>query len=554
MLLEGCVPFRKEDAELYVSKRWWTGSTYGDLLDKAADIYPERVAVVYGQTRLTYAELRETADRLAIALLDLGIEPTQRVMVQMPNWHEFAYIYFALQRIGAIPVLLIDRYRQYEANHLCSLTQASAWILPETLGKTDYGPIVADVLKNNPQTGHVIMVRAGDSCPYHRLEDLISAVSLTKDNTQRVKDRRPDPFQVAHMGPTGGSTGIPKVAPHTHNDLICNMHYAGAGWFLNVHDVMLVAAPIGHDLTFTKGFTSTIDYCGRVVMLDSTTPEALCRAIQEERVTALACVPTLASRLVNFERLSEYDLSSLQKMYCSGGKNQPELIRAFHEKFGLTFVNAYGSTEGMSTMTRSYYDFDRICQTVGRPTCPYDTYRVIDEAGNELPTNTEGELVVKGPGVFTGYYKSPEENATTFTDDGFFRSGDLAVIDENGDIRIRGRLKDIVKRAGENINSAEVETLISGHPDVALVACVGMPDPEMGERMCAYIQPRPGAKPDFTSIINYLKELGTSVLQLPERIEVIDTIPLTGAEKLDKRSLREDIKRKLLAEGVKIES
>jgi non-ribosomal peptide synthetase component E (peptide arylation enzyme) len=553
MLPEGCVPFMKEDAEKYLSRRWWTGRVYGDLLDRAADIYPERVAVVYGQTRLTYKELRDAADRLAIALLDLGIEPLERVLLQLPNWHEFAYTYFALQRIGAIPVLLIDRYRQYEANHLCNLVQASAWILPEFWGKTDYGPIVADVLKNNPQTGHLIMVRAGENCPFLRLEDLISAATVTADNLQRVKDRRPDPFQVAHMGPTGGSTGVPKVAPHTHNDLLCNMEYAGAAWELNVHDIMLLAAPIGHDLTFTKGFTSAMNTCGRVIMLDSTTPESLCLAIQEERVTALPCVPTLASRLVNFERLGEYDLSSLKKMYCAGGKNQPELIRAVQEKLGCTFINAYGSTEGMSTLTRSHYDLDRICRTVGRPTCPYDTYRVIDEAGQELPLNTQGELVVKGPGVFTGYYRSPEENATAFTRDGFFRSGDLAMIDENGDVTICGRLKDIVKRAGENINSAEVETLISGHPDVALVAVVGMPDPDMGERMCAYIQPREGTKLDFATIISYLKELGTSVLQLPERIEIIDSMPLTQVGKLDKRALREDIRRKLVAEGIKIE-
>ncbi|MBI5252145.1 MAG: AMP-binding protein [Desulfomonile tiedjei] len=549
MLLEGCQPFRTEDSMLYVSRRWWTGLTYRDLVDKAADKYPERTAVVDHATRLTYLQLRETADRLAIALLDLGIKPQQRVLVQLPNWHEFAYTYFALQKIGAIPVLLIDRYRQYEANHLCSLLQASAWVVPEALGKTDYRPIVAEVLKNNPQTRHVIMVRAGEDCPHHRLEDLIAGVSRTENNLARLEASRPDPSDVAHMGPTGGSTGIPKVAPHTHNDLLCNMEYAGAAWELNLHDVLLVVTPIGHDLTFTKGFTSIVSCSGRVVMLDSTTPDSICDAIQKEKVTALPCVPTLASRLVNFERLHEYDLSSLQKMYCAGGKSQPELVKAVREKLGCVFINGYGSTEGMSTMTRSHYDLDRICRTVGRPTCPYDAYRVIDENGRELPPNTKGELVVKGPGVFTGYYKNPEENETAFTSDGFFRSGDLAMIDDRGDIVLCGRLKDIVKRAGENINAAEVETLISGHPDVVLVAVIGMPDREMGERVCAYIQPRDGARLDFAAIISHLKELGASVLQFPERIEFVEAMPLTKVGKLDKRRLREDVEEKLSAQS-----
>jgi len=550
MLLEGCVPFRKEDAELYISRKWWTGRAYGDLLDKAADIYPERPAVVYGQTRLTYMELREKADRLAIALLDLGLKPLDRALVQLPNWHEFAYVYFGLQKAGVVPVLLIDRYRQYEANHLCNLVQASAWIVPDVWGKTDYRPIVSDVLKNNRQTKHVIMVRPEDDCPYHRLEDLIASGVRTDENLQRLQNCRPDSFQVAHMGPTGGSTGLPKVAPHTHNDLLCNMEYAAAAWELNLHDILLVVTPIGHDLTFTKGFTSIMNSYGRVVMLDSTTPESVCAAIEEHKVTALPCVPTLASRLVNFDRLKEYDLSSLKKMYCAGGKNQPELIRAVREKLNCVFINGYGSTEGMTTMTRSHYDLDRIWQTVGRPTCPYDKYRVIDLDGRELAPNTEGELVVKGPGVFTGYYKSPRENEITFTPDGFFRSGDLAVIDETGDITLCGRLKDIIKRAGENVNAAEVETLISGHPNVLLVAVVGMPDPELGERVCAYIQPRDGAKLGFDTIISFLKSSGVSVLQLPERIEFLEAMPLTKAGKLDKRVLREDIASKLLSEGI----
>ena len=232
-LLAGCRPYGKEDAELYVRRRWWPGLTFGDLLDRAADMYPERLAVVDGQRRLTYSELRDTADRLAIALLNLGIEPLDRVLVQLPNWHEFAYIYFALQKIGAIPVILIDRYRQYEANHLCRIVQASAWIAPEAVWQDRlWAPLFMMCSRITLKPGMSLWFGPVKAAPYHRLEDLIAPVSRTKESIQRLEALRPDPAQIAHMGPTGGSTGIPKVAPRTHNDLICSTTYCAAAWEL----------------------------------------------------------------------------------------------------------------------------------------------------------------------------------------------------------------------------------------------------------------------------------------------------------------------------------
>jgi non-ribosomal peptide synthetase component E (peptide arylation enzyme) len=188
-----------------------------------------------------------------------------------------------------------------------------------------------------------------------------------------------------------------------------------------------------------------------------------------------------------------------------------------------------------------------ILHTVGKPTCPYDTYKVVSPDGKELPPNTPGELMIKGPGVFTGYYKAPEENAKVFNEEGFFRTGDLARIDEKGIVTLTGRIKEIIKRGGESISATEIEILISSHPDVAIVAVIPMSDPVFGERVCAYIQPKPGASLSFEKIIAYLKEKKASVLQLPERIEFIETMPFTKAEKVDKKLLREDIERKLKA-------
>jgi non-ribosomal peptide synthetase component E (peptide arylation enzyme) len=548
--LEGFVPYKKKDSEKYSKFRWWSGLTFGDILDRAADIHPEKEAFVDGKTRLTYGEAREKTNKLAIGLMDLGIQPLDRVLIQIPNWNEFVLAYFAVQKIGAITVLLIDRYRQFEINRLISLTGATSWIVASKYRNTDYLPIIEDVLKEHPELKHVITVRGErNEKPFASLERLIGEAQLTEDNLTRLAERRPDPMQVAHMGPTGGTTGAPKIVPRTHNSLINGTEYCCKAWEQSIEDINLLAGPIGHDLTFTKGFLGSIITLGKVVFLDSTDNRDICETIQREKVTSIIWVPTLAQKMLQYDDLDKYDLSSLKKMHSAGGASHPDLVKDVTEKLRMKFYNGYGGTEGMTTITRPRDDLEVICTTVGRPTCPWDTYKVIDMNGNELPPNSEGELVLKGPGVFTGYYNNPEENKKVFTKDGFFRTGDVAKIDEKGYITITGRIKEMINRGGESISATEIERLINRHPGVAAVAVIPMPDPLMGERVCAYIQPRLGARLDFEGIISFLKEQKASVLQLPERIEFIDAMPYTGVQKVDKKSLREDIERKLKASG-----
>ena len=545
-VLEGFVPYKKEEAEKYNKFRWWSGLTFGDILDRAADIHPEKEAFVDRKTRLTYGEAREKMNKLAIGLMDLGIQPLDRVLVQLPNWNEFVFAYFALQKIGAITVLLIERYRQFEINRLISITGATAWIVASRYKKTNYVPIINDVLKEHPELKNVITVRReGDQQPFTSLESLIEEAELTEVNLARLADRRPDPMQVAHMGPTGGTTGDPKIVPRTHNSLINGVEYCSKSWEQSNQDINLIAGPISHDLTFSKGFIGSIITLGKVIFLDTTNDKDICETIEQEKITSIIWVPTLAQRMLQYEDLDKHDLSSLKKMHSAGGASHPDLVKDVTEKLKMKFYNGYGATEGMTTITRTTDDLETICTTVGRPTCPYDTYKVIDKDGNELPPDTQGELVVKGPGVFTGYYNNPEENKEAFTRDGFFRTGDTAKIDGKGYITLTGRIKEMINRGGESISATEIERLITRHPDVAAVAVIPMSDPLMGERVCAYIQPKTGAQLTFDEIISFLKGQKASVLQLPERVEFIDAIPYTGAQKMDKRSLREDIEKKL---------
>ena len=547
--LDGFVPYDEKDAERYNNHRWWPGLTFGDILDRAAEMHPDKEAFVDGRTRLTYGQARAKVDTLAVGFLRLGIAAMDRVLVQLPNWNEFTLAYFALQKIGAIPVLLIDRYRQYEISHLIRMTGATHWIVPVTYKKYDYRPVIRDIIKQHDELKNIVTVRgeisAKGTCP---MTSLLSEADLSQTDRERLAAARPDPMAVAHMGPTGGTTGLPKIVPRTHNSVLCGSEFCSRSWDLTSRDITLIAGPIGHDLSFSKGFISTVLMHGKVVFLDTTDRKEICRTIEREKTTAIVWVPTLTKMLLEYEDLYQYDLSSLKRIHSGGGASFPTLIREVTEKLGCKYYNGFGSTEGITTITRTTDDLETICNTVGRPTCPYDTYMVVDPAGEKLPQGKAGELVIKGPGVFTGYYQNPAENAEAFTAKGFFKTGDMAKFDEKGNVILTGRIKEMINRGGESISAAEIESLIMGHDEVAGVAVVPMPDPLLGEKVCAFIQPAAGAQLTFENIIDYLRERKASVLQLPECIEFMEDLPLTAANKLDKKLLKEHIEKKVMRE------
>lgn len=547
-LLEGFTPYDPTDAAAYQRDGWWLNLTFGQALDRAAEKYPDKTAFIDTRSGLTYAQAKGLSDKLALGLMDLGVSPTDRVLLQLPNWNEFASVWFGLQKAGAIDVLLVERYRPYEIGRLIRLTGASTWIVPERFKKTDFRPIIEEVLKTNPGLKNVILVRTESDHPYLDLEELIDRPDLSAEESARLAKRSPDPMQVAHMGPTGGTTGEPKIVPRTHNDLICGSLHCARAWDMGPEDICLIAGPIGHDLSFSKGFLGSVLTFGTTLFLDSTDLDDICLTIAQERATTVVWVPTLAQRLASFKGLDRYDLSSLKRMHCGGGASLPDLIRDVREKLGCRYHNGYGATEGMTALTRADCSLETVLSTVGRPTCGGDTYRVVDFDGGPLPPGAQGELLVKGPGVFTGYYRNPAENRQAFTEDGFFRTGDVARIDEEGYVTLTGRIKEMINRGGESISAVEVEKLISEHPEVVLAAVVAMPDPDLGERVCAYIQAESEADLDFEAVIDFMRARGSSVLHLPERIEFVPEIPLTKVGKVDKRVLRKDIREKLAVE------
>lgn len=555
MALPGAIPFPKELIDHYYKNHWWAGITMGEVVDRTSDLYPHKEALVAEGVRLTYRELQEWTQRAAIAFLELGIKKLDRALLQTPTWAEFVFAYYGLHKIGAIPVMCIPRFSQREMEHFCQATEAKAWIVPLRHEKIDYLPMI-EFFKARPfSLNHILVIHPsgdkGESIPdgTSSFSDLLKNVDLTKYPKDYLRPFKPDPDEICHLMPTGGTTGLPKLVPRTHNDFLCNVEYRAKAWQRSPHDITLIATPITHNMAIEVSMNPSFLTGGKVVMITSTRPREILEAIEKEKVTTTILAVAQVQQIVDFPELDQYNVSSLQVIATGGSSMPPEVIRKVYHRLKCKFYNVYGSSEGPCAQTRYEDPEEAVFHTVGWPVCPYDEFKVVDTNGHELPQGKEGELVVRGPCIFRGYYKSETENKGAFTSDAFYRTGDLAKFDPEGRLTITGRRKDIIIRGGENISAREVEELISDHSKVEQVAAVGMPDPIFGERVCAFIKSRRGERVSFEEIISFLKEKKVSVLYLPERLEMIEEMPLTNVGKVDKNRLREEIKEKLTREG-----
>jgi len=549
MSFEGFVPYNPEAASFYEKRRWWLGMTLGDMFDKSCDLYPDREALVGSGKRYTWSQLRRLVDAMAYNLLEKGFRQGDTVLLQLPNWPEFVIAYFALQKAGLVMVLLTVNHTAREITHLNNLTQPRGWILPNSYRNVEFLPLINQVRQKNLLLKNVVLLGEESTEGCLRFEDLLETQADDAEVRSVLERSRPDPGDVCQILPSGGTTGLPKGAPRTHNDYICNIEYKSRAWDLNVTDTCLVATTVGHNLALLVCVTGSVFHGAKMVMLDSTYPQDFCRIVQDEKVTCTGLVPTLISRIVNFDKLGDYDVSSLKKIYVGAANSPPELVKSVEEKIGARYINAFGMVEGPLSQSRPDDSVEVRQGTIGHPCCPYDHFLTLDEEGNQTPTSVEGELAAKGPGIFTGYLKNPDANKKEFTPDGYFRTGDLATIDEKGNIRITGRKKDIIIRGGENIAARDVEDLISSHHDVEYVAVVSMPDPDLGEQICAYVKPARGAVLTHEDIIHHLEKLEASKIFYPARTEIVNEIPLTAAGKADKKILKKDIEQKLEAES-----
>ncbi len=543
-MLEGVVPFPPEFARRYREKGYWQDKP---LRDEFADLFRKhsaRIAFWDGDRSFSYADVDRISDRLALNLLELGLKPLDRVVMQLPNVIEFVFAYFALQKIGAIPIAALATHRYAEVSQFTQLSGATTCITPERQGDFDFRPMLQRVRAENPHMRFpVILGDPGADCV--SLRELIE--KEPKLGIEALRAIRIDPVDPCIFQLSGGTTGIPKLIPRTHNDYAYNSKTAAPICGVAPDSVLLLVLPIAHNLPLAcPGIQGFMFNGAKVVLLTSTRPEDMFRLIERHKVTHLKVVPALLIRFVNDPAIGKYDLSSMRVIQSGGQRMQPE-VRLLTKRLipTATVQENFGMSEGLLMFVRLDDPEAVLLETCGRPICADDEVRLLDEDDNIVRPGEVGELCCRGPYTLRGYFGVPEYNARAFTSDGYYRSGDLMRQHPTGNYVVEGRKKDLINRGGEKISAEEIENLILSHPAVQNVACVAMPDPAMGEKTCAYVILRRGKNLTLEQLVEYLKTKEIAKYKLPERLETLPEFPVSTFGKVSKKTLVEMISRKL---------
>lgn len=527
-------------AERYRAEGLWAGRTLGDLLRDSAAAHGSRTAIVSDELRWTYAELDARADRLAAGLAALGLRAGDRVVVQLPNVPEFVVLCFALFRLGVMPVLALPAHRAVEIGHLAEISDATAYFGPAVHDGFEYPAMARGVAARVPSLRHLVVVGESD--------DLVAFERLDAEPEERVAR---DPGDVALFLLSGGTTGLPKLIPRTHDDYFCGLRLSAENARLSSDDVYLAVLPIAHNYALAApGLLGTLHAGGTAVLAADGNPQAAFETIERERVTVTGLVPPLCLLWTRYGSRTDRDLSSLRLVQVGGAPVPPSVARAVTPALGCKLQQSFGMAEGLLSQSAPD-DPDELTMTAqGRPLSSADEVRVVGEDGLDVPDGKRGELLVRGPYTIRGYYRAPEYDAETFTDDGFLRTGDLVRRGASGHLHVEGRIKDVVNRGGDKVGAEEVEDHLLEHDAVADAAIVAMPDDVMGERTCAYVV-ADGTAPELPELRRFLEARGLATYKVPDRIEVVDGLPHTGVGKVDKSALRAAIADTVAAERSK---
>lgn len=532
--LPGCPTWPEEFARRYREAGYWRGYTFGQMLWERAAEHPDKVAIVDEKRRITYRELDQRADRLAAGLVGLGIQRRDRVVVQLPNIAEFFEVCFALYRIGALPVFALPAHRLTEISYFCDFAEAAAYITVDIEAGFDHRALAAEVKEKVPGLQHVII--AGDPGEHGFL-------ALSDIDEEPVELDGPEPSDVAFLQLSGGSTGIPKLIPRTHDDYIYSFRASNEICGVTSDTVYLGALPIAHNFPMSSpGTFGVLHAGGRVVLARRPSPDEVFPLIERERVTLTAAVPPLVLVWLEAVQNTDYDLSSLQVLQVGGAKCSEEVARRIGPAFGAKLQQVFGMAEGLVNYTRLDDPEEVVLTTQGRPISPDDEILIVDDDDNPVPPGQSGHLLTRGPYTIRGYYKAEEHNAKAFTPDGFYRTGDVVRMTPEGNLVVEGRAKDQINRGGEKIAAEEVENHLLAHPAVFDAAVVSMPDDYLGERSCAFVVPR-GAPPKARELIKFVRSRGLASYKVPDRVEFVEQFPQTGVGKISKRELREVIAR-----------
>ena len=517
----------------------WGSETFYAILARRAKTYPDRVAIVDRGRRVTYGELKTRIDRVAAGLDALGIEAGDVVTIQLPNWAEFAYVFFALERLGAVANQIGPDFRSREVDYILRFSESRAFVCPASFKGFDYVKMIGELRPGLPDLRAVCALGAAPDLATRgglTTRGLVSLDALLEDADAVVpRGSGQGANDILRMAFTSGTTGNPKGVIHSHNTTLSTCRTLNNDMRVTEDEVFLVYLPLGLNWGYLT-LVQSVMAGARVVLLDQFGARAALELIQRERVTCIPTAPASIIAMLNEPELGRFDFSSLRVVITGGASCPVETIREFRARLHGQLIELYGMLEtGFHTYTRLSDDPEAVTGTVGKVSSGLGL-RLIDESGRDVPVGAEGEIAAEGPSVHLGYHKNPQANAALFTADGWFRTGDLGQLDAAGNVRIVGRLKEMINRGGKKFFPREIEEILYTHPKILHAAIVGVPDPRLGERNCLCVIPRPGQALALDEVVAFLKD-GVATYKLPETLEVFDDLPFTPTGKIQRHVL-----------------
>ena len=523
----------------------WPQKTILDYLHAAVAEAPDKVAIIDRKSRYTYKELNRLVDRAALGLQQLGVKKGDVVSLQLPNWNEFIILHYAITRIGAITNPLIPIYREREIGYMVNAVQSKVIIIPDTFRGFDYVKMIQGLRPQWPFLQDVLVI--GDHVPegMKSIDVLLGTPWEEQFDISDLNEIDIHPDDVTEIIFTSGTTGNPKGVMHTHNTLCVSTNFWIEHLQLTSEDVLFMASTFAHQTGFGYGVRLPTHYIGTAVYQDIWNVEEFLQLIPQEKITFTAGATPFLQDTVQAPGLKDADLTTFRAFIALGAPIPRPLVRQAREYINFNILSGWGQTEnGLVTLTKLTDSEDKLVNTDGAPFLTMSV-KVVDENFNDVLTNEEGNLLCKGPVLFVGYLNQMEETQKEFHD-GWFITGDRAIMDADGYIRISGRNKDIIIRGGENIPVAYMENILYEHPDVFAAQIVAMPDPRLQEKACAFICMKPGAEPlTLQALQQFLTEKGIAKPYWPEHLEIVTDFPRTASGKIQKFKLREIISEKM---------
>lgn len=534
---------RKRD---YRQAGYWGDATLADYWQMSVLCAPEKVAVVDLQgTSYTYAELDDAAGRVASFLKECGVRPGDFVSFQIPAWSEFTVIYVACLKVGAVVNPICWGYRGDEVLYVLNKCESKVLFIPSEFRGFDYYPMLCSLRLKLPSLKEIVIVEK-----LKKTEQGTTLSRIIKDYPPLAENCRRSADDLAAVLFTSGTESFPKGVMLTHNNIISAEKSLAAAVNFSNFEVMLMPAPTAHAIGFHHGVTAPFMYGAKSVLQDIFKPEITLQLIEREKCTCCMGATPLVYDILRTLQKKQFDISSLRLFMCGGAPIPRHMVKESMEA-GIKVIGVYGSTESVPhTAVRLADSMERIIGTDGTAVSSVEI-QVVDESRRPVPTGAQGEEASRGPMVFVGYLKEPELTAKALDDNGWYYSGDLCTMGSDGYIRVTGRKKDIIIRGGENISSIELENILLQHPNVLEAGVVAMPDPRLGERVCAYVALKDKDKGlTLEEVKAFFEEKSVSKFKYPERIEIVENLPRTASGKIQKFILRQDIKSKLAKDNV----